>query len=524
MMKEHANIDIGWAQTDITPDRPVILAGQFHARVSEGIMDPVTATAMAVESPADGEIRRQAIMVSCDLASISDELRDAVRHRVCSLSDEIDPENLFIGATHTHSAPDPRMTPYGMEACGSEYKKETLTSRHEPEKQARFGMWPAVFDLGVMPPAEYFEFAADRIAAAVVDAWKNRERVGIAYGLGHAVVGRNRRLTYEDGSSRMYGKPDVPEFRHVEGYEDHSVQAMMTYDRDKKLTGMVVNVPCPSQVSEHIYQISADYWHETRVELRKRFGEGLFILPQCAPAGDQSPHVLIGKRAEERMWRLKGRDMQQNAPRREIALKIANALSDLVPYAEKEIDWNPAFAHTVETLELPRRMISEKDVEEALEEARPFKARFEQLVEEIEHNPALRQVPRWYTEITRAYRRMERGNRVRKRFELQQTHPNMPIEVHAIRLGDVAFATNPFELYLDYAVRIRELSKAVQTFLIQKAGCNGTYLPSRRSVSCKGYGSVPASTDIGPEGGDKLVEWTVKTIEDMWQPQREEQS
>ena len=507
--------NIGWAQADITPDKPVFLAGQFHARVSEGIMDPVTATALAVESPAGGETRQLAIMVSCDLAIISDELRDAVRERVRSTAEGIDPHSLFIGATHTHSAPDPRMTPYSMEASRDEHKKEALSSRHDSGTLAICGMWPFL-DLDVLPPREYLEFAAARIADAVLEAWKGRAPGGIAYGLSHAVVGHNRRLTYADGTSTMYGKPGVPEFRYVEGYEDHSVQAMMTYGRDKHLTGMIVNVPCPSQVSEHIYRISSDYWHETRIELRKRFGKDIFILPQCAPAGDQSPRALIGKRAEERMWRLKGWDTQQNAPRQEIALKIAGAVSDIVPYAEKEIDWSPAFEHTIETLELPRRMISEKDVEEALEEARPFKKQFEQLMDDIKKNPAIRQKPRWYTDITRASQRMQRGNRVRKRFELQQSNPNMPIEVHAIRMGDVAFATNPFELYLDYAVRIRELTPAIQTFLIQIAGCHGTYLPSERSVSHGGYGSAPASTDIGPDGGDKLVDWTVRTIDRMW--------
>ena len=113
---------------------------------------------------------------------------------------------------------------------------------------------------------------------------------------------------------------------------------------------------------------------------------------------------------------------------------------------------------------------------------------------------------------------MERGERVRKRFEIQKTNPQMPIELHAARIGEVAFATSPFELYLDYAVRIRELSKATQTFLIQKAGCNGTYLPSERSVAHKGYGSVPASTDVGPEGGEMLVDWTVGAINRMWEP------
>ncbi len=509
------DVKIGWAQADITPDKPVLLAGQFHARVSEGVMDPVTATAFAVE-PADTEgARRPVIMISCDLASISNELRDAVRERVRAVSGEFDPKDLFIGATHSHSAPDTRMTPYGMEVCREEYKQEALASRYYSDNQTSYGMWPFL-DLGVMPPAEYLEFAAGRIADAAINAWKNRAPGGIAYGLGHAVVGRNRRLTYEDGSSQMYGSPAVPAFRYVEGYEDHSVQAMMTYDRDRKLTGMVVNVPCPAQVSEHIYRISADYWHETRLELRKRFGEHIFILAQCAPAGDQSPHVLIGKRAEERMWRLKGRNLEQNAPRAEIAQKIADAISNIMPCIEKEIDGNPVFKHTVETLDLPRRMISANDVEETLEESRPFKEKLEKLMDEIEKNPAIRQQPRWYTDVTQTYRKMERGHRVRKRFELQQSHPTMPIEVHAVRLGDIAFATNPFELYLDYAVRIRELSKAIQTFLIQKAGCNGTYLPSERSVAHKGYGSVPASTDIGPEGGDMLVEWTVSTVNQMW--------
>ena len=520
MANQSNRIKIGWAQADITPDKPVLLAGQFYARVSEGIMDPVTATALAIEGAMEGGPSQQVVMVSCDLATISDDLRDAVRERVQGVCSEIVPGNLFIGATHTHSAPDSRMAPYGMDACRAEYKDGALAPQLQSAQQVGHGMWPFLeleSEFDAMPPAAYFEFAAERISEAVVHAWRNREPGGISFGTSHAVVGRNRRLTYADGTSQMYGKSAVPEFRYVEGYEDHSVQAMMTYDLNRTLTGIVVNVPCPSQVSEHIYRISADYWHETRVELRKRFGKELFVLPQCAPAGDQSPHVLIGKRAEERMWRLKGRNLDQNAPREEIAQKIADAISDIVPFAEKEIEWSPAFAHTVETLELPRRMISEKDVEDALEESRPFREEFERLMDEIGKNPAIRQQPRWYTDVTRAYRQMERGKRVQKRFELQQTHPTMPIEVHAIRLGDIAFATNPFELYLDYAVRIRELSKAVQTFLIQKSGCSGTYLPSERSVACKGYGSVPASTDIGPEGGEKLVAWTVDAMNRIYE-------
>ena len=44
------------------------------------------------------------------------------------------------------------------------------------------------------------------------------------------------------------------------------------------------------------------------------------------------------------------------------------------------------------------------------------------------------------------------------------------MELHVLRLGDVAIATNPFELFLDYGVQIEARSPAMQTFLIQLAG------------------------------------------------------
>ena len=50
MEAKPGGLRVGWASVDITPDEPVVLRGQFHARVSEGVMDPVTATTLAIES------------------------------------------------------------------------------------------------------------------------------------------------------------------------------------------------------------------------------------------------------------------------------------------------------------------------------------------------------------------------------------------------------------------------------------------------------------------------------------------
>ena len=43
-------LNIGWAQTDITPDRPVYVIGQLYSRISSYIHDPLTATCLVLEN------------------------------------------------------------------------------------------------------------------------------------------------------------------------------------------------------------------------------------------------------------------------------------------------------------------------------------------------------------------------------------------------------------------------------------------------------------------------------------------
>ena len=495
---------IGWATVDITPDRPVVLRGQFHARVSEGVLDPVTATALALEAVKKDAAQDWAILVSCDLVNIGDELRNRVREHVRTALPDLDPMKVFLNATHTHTAPA-----FGSR---SQARNAALAKEYGWDLPAAWADWGT--ELPAMSGLEYRDFAAARIATAVEQAWRNREPGGIGFGLGSAVVGHNRLTVYDSGKSQMYGATDRSDFSHVEGYEDHSVGLLFTWDRDKTLTGVVVNVACPSQCSESLYQISADFWHDTRQELRRRLGQQLFVLPQAAAAGDQSPH-LIGRRsprenAEQRMERITGRNRRQ-----QIATRLADAVTSILSHIEKTIDWNPTFAHRVAQVELTRRLISAEDVASAVSESEPWRQRYEELCRGIEADPETRHKKRWYTDITRAYRRTMRGADVRDRFELQQEHPKLSYEVHVLRIGDMAIATNPFELYLDYGIRIQQRSPTVQTFVIQLAGA-GTYLPTRRSIVGGAYGAVPASTAIGPEGGRELVEQTLALIESLF--------
>lgn len=497
-----ANFNIGWSSADLTPDSPVLLNGQFAARISEGVMDPITATVLAIES-GSGPNTEKVILISCDLVNISDgtrdesadNLRDNVRNLLKKSLPELSPAQVILNATHTHTAP----------YCSSDTGSKSI-----------YGI-----ELEALSPVKCQKYISERIAKAAERAWKNRKPGGISFGLGQAVVGHNRLVADLAGKSAMYGKTNTPEFSNLEGYEDHSVNLLYTWNKQRKLTGIVINLACPSQVSENGFLVTADYWHDTRLEVRKRLGNNIFILPQCSAAGDQSPHILVGEKAEERMQRIMGSDSVNTGRgsigrRKQIATQIADAVTSVFPYMKDNIDWAPIFYHNMAIVNLSRRLISMDVVKSSVKEGERLEKQFDQQLLKIKEDPEIKKDPRWYTQITNTYSSMKRGYTVKDRYELEQRQPKMPVEVHIVRIGDVVIATNPFELYLDYGMRIKGRSPAVQTFLVQLTG-SGTYLPPSRSVAGGSYGAVPASTLIGPEGGQELVEKTLELINDVWQ-------
>ncbi|MCA1809279.1 MAG: hypothetical protein LC725_07525, partial [Lentisphaerae bacterium] len=446
---------------------------------TDGVMDQLTATALALETVPPDRAPEHVILVSCDLRSIRDGLRDALRENLAAALPGLDPLAVILNATHTHSAPP--LGEFGIELDG-------------------------------MSEAEYQEFVLPRLAQAVRTAWESRQPGGISFGLGHAVVGRNRLTAYSTGRSKIYGSTGRETFSHIEGYEDHAVNLLYTWDAQDRLTGVLINIAAPSQISRSSTQLSADFWHDTRLALRRELGPNLFVLPQCSAAGDQDTNILWAQKAETRMMKLAGRNLRQ-----ELAERLTRAVTSILPLMQQNIERQPVLRHELRTVKLPRRMLAESDLEQAVSEARPHREKYEKMLQELEANPDLRNNQEWLREITRAYWRARRGQRVEERYTLQQTDPFFQVEVHALRLGDMAIVTNPFELYLDYGVQLKARSPAVQTFIVQLASGSSGYLPTERSVAGGAYGAVPASTNVGPEGGRQLVEETLKELKALWE-------
>ena len=102
------------------------------------------------------------------------------------------------------------------------------------------------------------------------------------------------------------------------------------------------------------------------------------------------------------------------------------------------------------------------------------------------------------------------------RYEIQDQQSVCDTEIHTLRLGDIAVATNPFELDVDYGLRLKARSPAEQTFVVQTACDSLGYLPTEQGVSGGHYSAEIMSNIVGPEGGRRLVERTVESLKGMW--------
>jgi len=403
-------------------------------------------------------------------------LQDALKNLVKDQLPDFDTRKLFLNATHTHSAPYPDVE--------SDYGKMVL----------------------------------NQLVKAVVSAWNNRQPAGISNSFGYAVVGHNRRVLFADGTAEMYGDTGRADFIGIEGPADPGVDMLFCWDLNKKLTGVIINVACPAQVTEAKYYVSADYWSEVRKQLKARFSEDIFVLAQCSAAGDISPRDLTAayRSGEPNMWDVPGMV--------EIGKRLARVVDEAYPDAQNNIQTKVIFKHLVKDIDLPARRVSREEYERALKKVNEIKSRepadpqspdtaWNRFLSEIKENEKIKEFGPWDSK-TSDFGWLKPLELVLQQYENRDKDTSYSIELHVLRLGEVALATNPFELFVDYGFAITGRSRARQTFIVQFAGDSGGYLPIARALEGGGYSAM--ANYIGPTGGQVLVDETVAMINSMW--------
>jgi len=480
---------VGWATQDITPEKPVELIGQYYQRISRRVRDPLSVTALALEQSAGG-VRSQSVFVSVDTLFVTRDFQDEVRARLRRRVADLDPRHVTLNATHIHSG---------------------------PSWFAPFRWWkPAA---NALQPAEIRAFMLERVVAAAAAAWQARQPAGASSASVFASVGFCRRTLHADGRAEMYGDPAREDFVGIEAGSDDEVRLLFTWDRDRRLSGVVVNVACPAQVMEAEYDISADFFGELRRLIQARHGAHVQLLAQVSAAGDLSPRNLPTQARDEiNYWKESGV--------RAIAARLAHAVDEGHAAARGRIDFAAVLRHRVEELSLPIRRVTRAECEQARAEVRRLAARFADedtasrelyadFVVDVARGEARR--PHGpYDDKSLDFVLLENAQAVVARFASQERTPSLPLELHAIRVGECAFILNPFELYVDFGHMLRARSVAGRTFVVELACDAAGYLPTARAAAAGGYGSLVINGKVGPDGGTALAAASVKAIAALW--------
>ncbi len=508
-------LKIGWSRKDVSTNEPLPITGQFKLRVSQGVLDPILVNILTLENNGD-----YVIFVQVDTVSINAGILDLVRARVSELNPEIDTTKIIMNATHTH--------------CGPCLFEEDKVWAGKPISEVPHE------GVEIKSNGEYRKWFIETTAEGIVESFTERKEGYVSYGYGFATVAHSRRVVYFDdlskrpenahfnsaqfvgGHAQMYGSTKDRMFSHYEAGTDPFANFLFTFDKDEKLTGAIINVPCPSQNSEMDNCLTADFWADVREQISKRYGD-IYILSQCAAAGDLSPRILHYSKAEERRFRLKYADYKmpeivsetyERYRRLDIGERIADAFDEVYGWTQKEKFNDLPVAHTIKTVELSKRLITDEE--------------YQFCVEENEKNVVKKPFVTDGEPLERMYQNsviMSSGGRyarAMKRYEEQKKNPKLPMEMHVIKLGNIAFATNQFELYMDYQHRIQGRSPFEQTFIVQLCGqpegrAAGSYLATERAAAGNGYSASMYCNLVSPEGGQELVEATLEELNKLYE-------
>lgn len=310
------------------------------------------------------------------------------------------------------------------------------------------------------------------------DAVNNAGPALVGWGMGNARLGYNRRVCYSDGTHSMYraaGRHDA--FTGIEGPDDTACMALAVFDDENHILAVLHHGTGHADTFYGQQFLSADYPGVARRLVREAHGAIPVLFfngalgdigmvqqmhPQVTPGGRTARMIGFGSALAGETLRL----IHEMRPQRHVLLQ-----------------------HIHQTLELPVRL----PTTEAVERGRATLAR------------------------------MDAGEKVTGReaifawgpVSLAEQFGDNPVDrlpFHALRIGDLAIVTNPFELFCQYQLDIKRRSPASDTVCFGLTGGFGGYLPTPAAVRGGGYSGEPfAWARFAPDVGYLVTD----TLADM---------
>lgn len=253
---------VGTAWADITPTEKLSVAGQMTERIAQYTHDPLTVNAVVF---ADGGTR--VAIVSCDICLIPDDFVNRTREE-CFRETGIPADNIIIGATHSHVAPN---------------TIDAIPGKVSPEFMADF---------------------QQKIVSSVSRAVKDLEETQIYAGKGFIEqMGFNRRGMHHGGKCDMYYGSWNEGFEGLEGPRDGEVGVLFAKRSDGSIKVVVSSFSSHPNSIEGESFYSADIVGAVRAYLRRSIGDDLGVVYLTGAAGNTAPSELVDNTENIQPWR-----------------------------------------------------------------------------------------------------------------------------------------------------------------------------------------------------------------------------
>lgn len=443
---EPRQLRAGAAIKQITPELGGEIVGGFLPIPATHIHDDLHARCLVLD---DGQTRLA--LVVCDLLGIHRAVSDEARQQIVQQTG-IPPENVMISATHTHSA---------CSALG----------------RNRFESDP--------PLDEYQQLVADRIAAGVAEANRSLRPAELAFGTAEAAEHVfNRRWYMRPGTmptNPFGGNDDRVKMNPPAGSANLVEPAGPT---DPTVSFLSVRTPGGPPIalfaaySLHYVggvgpgHISADYFAmfcDEIVRLYEAEQQDPPMVPMLAngTSGDINNIDFRNPRGPQEPY----------AQMRYVATDVARRVHAAMAHLDYRSDITLAARYREPSIAFRR-----PDAE---------------LIAWAESTLAQPQEPRG-ADLSRIY--AERTLRMAE-------HPDAaPIPLQVLRIGDVAIATMPCEVFCEIGLEFRQRSPLQSAFMVSLAHGYFGYLPTPRQHRLGGYETWLGTNRLEPAASDKMLD------------------
>ncbi|MEM1441962.1 MAG: neutral/alkaline non-lysosomal ceramidase N-terminal domain-containing protein [Verrucomicrobiota bacterium] len=450
-----AEFKAGLSAVDITPPEwPVTLRGSFNPKKADSAHDPLHARSFAIEN-GDG----RAVITVIDILFVDQDKLDEIKTEAAKRTGWKTTE-MMISGTHTHSAPSPSgSSQEPAEAAFREHFFEGVVSSIE---EAVANLKPARLGFGSdEEPSEVF----------------------------------NRRWFLDEGAMmpNPFGgidqvKMNPPRDRIVKpaGPTDPEVAVISVQGKDGKPMGLFANYALHYVGSIPGGQVSADY-----------FGEFARLMP-FRIAGRNPPVDFVAMMANGASGDINnipfGVDRPPRAPFEQIR-QVAAHTADAAYRATRDL----AYTTDLPVAIVERRVTlrNRKPEPDLVEQSKRI---LEMTGEELKEQPRLAN---------------HYALRVLKLAEVPDT---TEVAIQALRIGDQAIVSLPFEVLVEIGLELKEQSPFPRTIVMSMANGAFGYLPPPHQHELGGYETWLGTSKVEEEASVILTEHLLEMLDELKEP------